>query len=307
MKTSFLTIGMFISGLALGLATPPAEGRVAVVATTQNLAAIAREVAGDRAEVIGLAPGDQDVHMVEPRPSWVMHLRRADVLVCVGMDLDLWIQGLVDASRNRRIARGAPGDVDASVGIRKLEVPTERLDPSMGHIHVYGNPHYDLDPRNGKAIARRILEALSRADPAGAQVYQANFEDFSRRLDQAVARWQAQLRPHRGADIVVYHKSWAYFFDCFGLRQFAEIEPKPGVPPSPAHAHAVIQRMNQAGVKTVLMESYYPRRFPQMIARETGARLLEVPISVRGRRGIETYFDLFDHLVMSIARALGEA
>jgi ABC-type Zn uptake system ZnuABC Zn-binding protein ZnuA len=281
-----------------------AQAKVKVVTTTPDLAAIAREVGGKHAEVVSLARGDQDLHFVEPRPSMVQHLRKADVFVKVGMDLDIWAQGLVDAARNPKIVYGAPGYVDASAGLKRLELPTVKLDPSMGHIHLYGNPHYWLDPRNGKIIARNVLGALQKVSPAEADFFAHNYDDFCARLDKAVARWQGQVKPYRGEQIVVYHKSWVYFEDCFGMREFGEVEPKPGIPPSPAHVNALIKQMKAARIKLILMEPFYPQKFPQMIARETDAKLLVVPTSVGGRKEIKNYFELFDYLVNTITTAL---
>jgi len=295
-----MIIGLFGLILFPGLA----QAKVNIVTTTTDLAAIAREVGGNQVQVTALAKGNQDLHFVEPRPSMVQVLRKADIFVKVGMDLDIWSQAMVDAARNEKIVYGGPGYVDASAGIKKLEIPTTKLDPSMGHIHIYGNPHYWLDPRNGKVIARNILVALKRAAPGEAAYFQGNYEGFCRRLDQAVARWRLEMKPCRGKEVVVYHRTWVYFNDCFGLREFGDIEPKPGIPPSPAHVNRLIERMKGEQVKLMLVETFYPRKFPEMIAKATGAKLVMVHTSVGGEKGADTYFDLFDGLVQEISKAL---
>lgn len=298
---------LFVSLLALVLfecLSPVYSAKVKVVTTTEDLADIARNVGGSRVSVVALAKGAIDPHMVEPRPSMVNQLRDADLFVRIGMDLDVWAQSLVDAARNKDIVYGAKGYVDASVGIRKLEVPTVKLDPSMGHIHIYGNPHYWLDPANGKVIARNVLQGLCRVSPSDKSYFEQNYREYTAELDKAIAQWSQAMRPFKGTKVVTYHKSFVYFLDRFGLDEFGNIEPKPGIPPSPAHVNSLIKRMKSEGVKLILMEPFYPKKFPEMIARETGAKLVICPSSVGCIKGVTSYIGLFDCLVSRVTAAL---
>ena len=302
MKTKLMLLTATVA--LLGALSSAAYAKINVVTTTPDLANIARSIGGSKVSAISLARGDQDMHFVEPRPSMVNYLRKADLFVRVGMDLDIWAQGLVDAARNKKIVYGAKGYVDASTGIRKLEIPTVKLDPSMGHIHIYGNPHYWLDPANGKVIARSILAGLIRVSPDDEAYFRGNYERFADKLDKAISAWKKRLAPFHGAEVVTYHKSWVYFNNRFGLVEFGNVEPKPGIPPSPSHVNSLIKRMKGAHVKVILMEPFYPRKFPQMIARETGAKLLIVPTSVGAVKGVDSYFELFDHLANQVVDAL---
>jgi len=278
--------------------------KINVVTTTEDLADIARNIGGSKVNVVALAKGTIDPHMVEPRPSMVNQLRKADVFVRVGLDLDIWAQSLVDAARNSDIVYGSKGYVDASVGVKRLEIPTVKLDPSMGHIHIYGNPHYWLDPVNGKVIARNIAEALCRVSPTDKSYFTQNYEQYASRIDRALAGWQDRLRPFKGTKVVTYHKSFVYFLQRFGFVEFGNVEPKPGIPPSPGHVKSLIERVKSEKVRLILMEPFYPKKFPEMIARETGAKLIVCPSSVGCVKGVTDYIGLFDYLVDRIADSL---
>jgi zinc/manganese transport system substrate-binding protein len=235
--------------------------------------------------------------------AWRWSCRAPNCSCGVGMDLDLWADDLLAAARNASILRGASGYVDCSVGVRKLEVPTGRVDPSMGDIHIYGNPHYLFDPANAKIAARNILEGLKRVDPANAQEYQRRYEAFVQRVDEHLNRWQQILAPYKGTLVVVYHKSLPYFLQRFGLQELATVEPKPGIPPSPGYLREVIARMKNTGCKVILIEHFRPRRFPDAIARETGAKVVVLPAAV-GAEGTTDYFSMINAMVNRIAAAL---
>lgn len=282
----------------------PAVAQVRVVATFTDLADIVKQVGGNRVQVSALARPQDDFHLVTPRPSMALELSRARLFVRVGMDLDLWADDLLTAARNASILRGAPGYVDCSVGVKKLEVPTGRVDPSMGDVHLYGNPHYLFDPLNAKVAARNILEGLKRVDPAHAAEYQQNYEAFVQRVEEHLKRWQQTLAPYRGAPVVVYHKSLPYFLNRFGLQELATIEPKPGIPPSPGHLRDVVQRMKGAGCRVILIEHFRPRRFAEAVARETGAKVVVLPVAV-GVEGTSSYLQMIDAMVSRVASALG--
>ena len=290
----------------LTLASLPAAAQVRVVATFTDLADIVKQIGGAHVQVSALARPQDDYHLVTPRPSMALDLSRARLFVRVGMDLDLWADDLLVAARNASILRGASGYVDCSVGVKKLEVPTGRVDPSMGDIHIYGNPHYLFDPANAKVAARNILEGLKRVDLANAQEYQRRYEAFVLRVDEHLKRWQQVLAPYKGTPVVVYHKSLPYFLQRFGLQELATVEPKPGIPPSPSHLREVVARMKNAGCKLILIEHFRPRRFPDAIARETGAKVVVLPAAV-GAEGTTDYFSMIDAMVNRIADALAEA
>ncbi|MEJ5253401.1 MAG: zinc ABC transporter substrate-binding protein [Chthonomonadetes bacterium] len=285
------------------LATLPAMAQVRVVATFTDLADITRQIGGNRVQVTALARPQDDFHLVTPRPSMALELSRAKLFVRVGMDLDLWADDLLSAARNSYILRGSPGYVDCSVRVKKLEVPTTRVDPSMGDIHIYGNPHYLFDPANAKLAAQEILEGLKRVDSAHAAEYEQRYRAFVQRLDEYLKRWQEIMAPYRGKPVVVYHKSLPYFLQRFGLQELATVEPKPGIPPSPGYLREVIARMKSANCRVILLEHFRPRRFADAIARETGAKVVVLPAAV-GAEGTTDYFSMIDAMVRRVASAL---
>jgi len=289
--------------ILLTLFALPAAAQVRVVTTFTDLADIVKQIGGAHVQVSSLARPQDDFHLVTPRPSMALELSRAKLFVRVGMDLDLWADDLLAAARNASILRGASGYVDCSVGVRKLEVPTGRVDPAMGDIHIYGNPHYLFDPANAKIAARNILEGLKRVDPANAQEYQRRYEAFVQRVDEHLKRWHQILAPYKGTLVVEYHKTLPYFLQRFGLRELATVEPKPGIPPSPGYLREVIARMKNTGCKVILIEHFRPRRFPDAIARETGAKVVVLPAAV-GAEGTTDYFSMINAMVNRIAAAL---
>jgi zinc/manganese transport system substrate-binding protein len=248
-------------GLLLLLACAvPAEAKVDVVTTTETLAWVARSIGGDRTKVEALAGGDRDIHRVEARPSQVVTLSGAEMVVRVGMDLDLWLDPLLETARNSKISRGGKGYVDASAGLRALEAPSGKLDPSMGDIHVYGNPHYEFDPVAMRdVVAPNVLRGLLRVDASGASIYRANFDALVKQLGERLERWQATLRPYRGRGIVTYHKTFPYLLTRFGLKEFDTVEPKPGIAPSAGHVADVARQMKQAGVRVILTAAWAGR------------------------------------------------
>lgn len=287
--------------LFLVLLAPPARGELRVVASTTDLASIARMVGGDRVEVDHVCEGDEDPHYVELLPSHMLRLRRADVFLVVGMDLDIWAGALVGGARNRDL-----DVVDCSQGIEPLEVPVGRVDPSQGDIHAYGNPHYWLDPANGAIIARTIEEALVAADPAGAAHYAAGRERFEAALATRIDAWRERYAQLDGTEIVFFHNSWPYFCRAFGLEPVAFIEPKPGVGPSPSHLAQVVATMREAGAKLVAVEPFYNPRTSRRVAEEAGGHAVVLATSVGGIEGADDYFGLFEANLSRLAGALAE-
>lgn len=289
--------------LGLALSSLRVQAEIYVVTTDPTLADLARSVGGDRVRVESLSRGTDDPHQVEPRPSMVVKVSRAQVFARIGMDLDMWADGILNKAGNRNVMRGGKGYADCSVGIKPLEVPTTKLDPSMGDIHVYGNPHYLLDPANGIVASGNIAAALIRVDPANRDYYVQRHQAFGRDLLNALNRWRGMLAPYRGAPVVVYHRSWPYFLARFGLSEIGSIEPKPGIPPSPGHVNDLVREMKRAGVRVMLMENFRARRFPDLIEKQTGARAVFVPGAVEAEPGVDSYIRLFDVIVSRLAAA----
>jgi len=281
-----------------------AAATVSVITTDTTLADLARQVGGSRVSVESLSRGSDDPHAVEPRPSMVVKLARAQVVARIGMDLDIWLDPLLDKCGNPQVMRGGRGYADCSRGITVREIPPAKVDPSMGDIHVYGNPHYLLDPANGIVAAGNIARALMTVDPSGQTYYRERFAAFGGRLKADLERWRAQLAPFRGQEVTTYHRTWVYFMARFGLKEYGVMEPKPGIPPSPGHVSALARRMREDGVKAMLVENFRSRRYPEMLARDTSAKAVYVPVAVEGEPGIATYSQLFDAIVGRLAAAL---
>ena len=282
-----------------------AHSAVRVVCTLPELAAVAREVGGEHISVTSLAKPDQNYHQIDPRPSDVIRVRDADVLIRAGMDLDMWVDSLVNAARNGKVEKSGRGYVDASRLIRKLEVPGSQITGASGDIHVYGNPHYWFDPGDAKVIAYEIDLALRDNDPKNAKAYDENYRRFTTGIDKRMVTWKAQLAPYRGHNVVAYHDEWVYFLDRFGLRAFGFLEPKPGIPPSASHVNNLIARMKSAGVKAVVVPSIYPEGFSDLLKRSAGAHVVRVPYSV-GSMGTRDYFSYMDKIVSGFGQALGQ-
>ncbi len=278
---------------------------IKVITTTEDLAAIVKEIGGDRVQVDFLAKGVQDPHFLEPKPSYMLKLSQAQMLVQVGLELEVgWARPLLIGARNSKIQTGSIGFVDASRGIDVLEVPTGPVDRSEGDVHLQGNPHYWLDPMNGKKIAQNIKEGLIRVDPDGKDVYEKNLTRFSKKLDEAILRWKETMRPFEGEKVVTYHNSWPYFLSRFGLKAVGYVEPKPGIPPSTSHLKELIEIIKREKVKIIIMEPYFNDRDPKFVAEKSGAKVVVLPPSVSTGTGIINYFQLFDHLVTTLANAL---
>jgi len=292
-----LSICTVLAGSTVALA------KVAVVAATPDLADIAKQVGGDRVSVYSIAKPNQDLHMIEPRPSDVSHISRADLVVRVGLDLDLWMDALLNAAANGRVNRGAPGYVDASVGIQLLEIPKEQITGASGDIHVYGNPHYWLDPLNGEIISANILEGLKRVSPANANYFEKNRNVFLAGLHSAMRRWQEKLSPYQGRKLVIYHDAWPYFVRRFGLKVLGCIEPKPGIPPTASHVASLIERIKAEKQPVIIADAaFYSDKAAKTIAARTGSEFVVIPSSVGGVKGADDFFSLFDHIVDGLVR-----
>ena len=276
-----------------------------IVTTTQDLESLAREIGGTKVSVESLAKGYQDPHFVEAKPSFILKLHSADLLIAVGRELEIgWLPPLINQARNSRIQPTGDRYLDASQTAKILEIPSGQITRAMGDVHPSGNPHYWLSPDNGRRIAQLIQKKLSEISPADASYFAERYADFDRRLAEAEKRWQAAMAPYKGAKVVTYHRSWPNFTDAFGLDVIGYVEPKPGIPPSPSHTLELIQEMKRQNVKIVIMEPYFDRKTPDAIARETGAQVIVMAPSVGGEKEVTDYFKLFDYDVNLLVNAI---
>jgi ABC-type Zn uptake system ZnuABC Zn-binding protein ZnuA len=296
---------LLASLLFLLTALPVRAEVLEVVTTTPDLADAVRGVGGSRVHVQSLCLGYQNPHQVETRPSYLRTLAQADAFLQTGLDLEVaWAPELLRSSRNSRIMPGGAGFCDASSGIRILEVPRGQVDRTMGDVHPLGNPHYTMDPVNMKIVARNVTAFLKRLDPGGAATYDAGYRNYWASLDAADKRWKAQLAPFRGAPIVTYHSTWPYFAAHFGLQVVGHIEPQAGISPSPAHLNRLSETMKQRGVRVIISETWFPESIAQSVSRQTGARLLKLPVLPGGVQGRDTYVEMMDYVVGQIAGGL---
>jgi zinc/manganese transport system substrate-binding protein len=301
-RSAVLSVAVAVWALA---APATAQNKVNVITTTEDLASIAREVGSDRVVVESIARGYQDPHFVEAKPSFILKLQKADLLVVVGRELEIgWLPPLIQQSRNAKVQVGANGYLDASARARILDIPQGQITRAMGDVHPQGNPHYWLDPENGKAIGQEIAEKLSMLRPGDRSFFEQRLASFTSRVNEAEQRWATALAPFKGAKVVTYHRSFPNFAERFGLQVVGYIEPRPGIPPSPQHTLDLINEMKRQNVKLVLVEPYFDLKTPNSIARATGAEVLVMPPSVGGVKAITDYFQLFDYDVNLLVTAL---
>ena len=294
--------------LATVAAGRPAAAAVQVVTTTADLGAIAQEIGGDRVSVTALAKGYQDPHFVDPKPSFILAVSRADLLIVIGRELEIgWLPPLINSSRNAKIQPGGKGYLDASMNVKILEIPTGQITRAMGDVHPSGNPHYWLEPDNGRRIAQAIRDKLSELSSADRAYFAQRYDDFNARLAEAEKRWIAAMAPYKGAKIVTYHRSWPNFMEHFGLDVIGYVEPKPGVPPSPTHTLELIAEMKRQGAKLIIVEPYFDLKTAQSIANQVGGKVLVLAPSVGGAKEASDYIKLFDYDVNLLADNLKQA
>src|SRR6184192_1756372 len=291
---------------ALLIAIPArAQSKLNVVATTEDLASIAREVGGDRIAIESIARGYQDPHFVEAKPSFILKLQKADLLVVVGRELEIgWLPPLINQSRNGKIQQGAAGYLDASLGATILEVPSGQITRAMGDVHPLGNPHYWMDPENGKRVAKEIADKLNEFRPNDRAYFDQQLASFTSRLSEAEKRWLSMMAPYKGTKMVTYHRSFPNFAERFGLDIVGYVEPRPGIPPTPQHTFDLENEMKRMNVKLVLVEPYFDLKTPNAIGRETGAEVLVMPPSVGGVKEVTDYFKLFDYDISLLIDAI---
>ena len=292
-----LTASLFSPSMA-------AAKKLNVITATTDLASLAQEVGGDKINVESMAKGYQDPHFVEAKPSFLLKLRQADLLVVVGLQLEIgWLPPLITQSGNSRIQVGANGYLDASQFAEILEIPQGSITRAMGDVHPLGNPHYWLDPDNGRRVARGIAGKLGEMDPEDAAYFQQRFQDFDRRLSAADKKWQADMKPFHGRKVITYHNSAPNFAHHFGLNVVGFVEPRPGIPPTPSHTLEVINMMKRDHVEVIMVEPYFDRKTPDSIARESGGTVVEYLPSVGGVKEVTTYFQLFDYDIALLTKA----
>tara|TARA_A100001015_G_C14943852_1_gene693735 strand:+ start:332 stop:1240 length:909 start_codon:yes stop_codon:yes gene_type:complete len=288
--------------LGLALATPAFAKPIQVVTVTEDFASITRSVGGDLVRVNVLIKGSRNLHLIVPKPSMVLSLRHADLIIRLGMNQDGWVDSLIHTAKNARLFPGKVGYLDASEGITKLEVPTGKIDGRMGDVHIEGNPHYTLNPQNGILIAKEIRDRLSQLDPKNKETYNKNYQQFSRKIQAKMRIWSQQLNEMPDTHFITYHKVWAYFFDAFSLKGLGEIEALPGIPPTTSHLIKLKQKVSAIKTrKIVLSTNYYPEHTGKHFAESIKAAYVRVSVNL-GEESIDSYEGLFDYLVERIRR-----
>lgn len=270
-------------------------GPIKIVTTTTDMKSIAELVGGDKVSVTAIATGYQNPHFVDPKPSYIISLTKADLFVTVGLDLETgWSPQLLSSSRNTKIQKGANGYVDASVGVNLLQVPNA-ANRAEGDIHIYGNPHYWLDPLNGKIIARNIVNGLEKVDPSNKTYYEGKLQEFNTKIDTKMKEWQTKMTPYKGSKIIAYHNEWVYFETRFGLKIVDFMEPKPGIPPTPSQLVKVIKEVKDNSIKVIISSPYFTTSSSDVVAKQTGVKELTLATSVGAFNEIKDYFGLFDY------------
>ncbi len=308
-KTRFITVAASVA-LVFALLDPfmgSADSKIRIMTATTDLASLAQEIGGDKVDVESVARGYQDPHFVDPKPSFLLKLSKAELLIVVGLELEIgWLPPLITQSSNPRIQVGAPGYFDASRFARIMELPTGQVTRAEGDVHPLGNPHYWLDPDNGLRIAKGIQNKISEMRPNDATYFAERYDAFAQRLKQSDQQWQAQMKPYAGRKVVTYHRSWPNFAEHFGLNVVGYVEPRPGIPPSPQHTVELIGQMKRDGVKSIMVEPYFDLKTPNSIARETGGQVVVLMPSVGGEKEITDYFKLFDYDIAKLKKAFDE-
>ena len=308
MKTSTIANCLVVAAvLSASLSSARAAGKINVITATQDLAALGAEVGGDRITIESIAKGYQDPHFVEPKPSFLLKLQRADLLAVVGLQLEIgWLPPLITQSGNQKIQVGNAGYLDMSQFCKILEIPTMQITRAEGDVHPLGNPHYWLDPENGRLIAKGLAGKFAELQPADAAYFQQRYADFDKRLAAAEKGWEAKMAPYRGRKVITYHRSWPNFCERFGLDVVDYIEPRPGIPPTPSHTLEVINTMKRENIKLILVEPYFDLRTPNSIAQNTGGEVMQMMPSVGGVKEITNYFQLFDYDINLLVNAFSK-
>jgi ABC-type Zn uptake system ZnuABC Zn-binding protein ZnuA len=274
--------------------------KLKVITTSTDLKSIAEYIGRDKVKVESITKGYANPHKIDPKPSFMVKLHKADVFIRIGLDLEQWAQLLIDGARNPRIRFGEPGHVIASVGVDLQGLAVRggaMIDRSLGDIHIYGNPHFWLDPLNGKIIAQNILDGLKSNSPENANYFEKNKRLFDKEIDTRMIKWKERMKPYSGTKVIAYHRSWPNFSKRFGINVVSYVEVRPGIAPSPAHIANLIKRMKSEDIRVIIREPCYETRIPKFISSKTGATVLTLPVSVEGVSEVKDYFELFDYII----------
>jgi zinc/manganese transport system substrate-binding protein len=280
------------------------QSQLKVVTTIPDLKSIVEFIGGDRVDAFSIATGYQNPHFVDPKPSYILKLSKADIFITVGLDLEIgWVPPLLNSARNQKIQKGGEGYVDASTNIPLLQIPSS-VNRGEGDIHIFGNPHFWLDPVNGKIIAQTITNTLSRLDPEHQVQFQSNLKKFNETADAKIKEWEVKLSRFKNTKVIAYHNEWPYFEQRFGLKIVDFLEPKPGIPPTPSQLAKIINIMKREQIKIIINSPYFTAESADLVARNSGGKVVTLATSVGAIPEIKTYFDLFDYDVNQLVSAL---
>ena len=269
--------------------------KIVVVTTTSDLKSITELIGNDKVDVSSIATGFQNPHFVDPKPSYIIKLSKADMFVTVGLDLETgWSPQLLSSSRNPKIQKGSNGYVDASVGVTLMQVPSS-INRGEGDIHIFGNPHYWLDPVNGKQIAKNICDGLEKISPENKAFFEANLKAFNTKIDLKLEEWAIKMSPFKGSKIIAYHNEWCYFENRFGMNIVDFLEPKPGIPPTPTQLVKIISEIKSNSIKVIISSPYFTTSSSDVVSQQTGAKTVILGTSVGAFDSIKDYFELFDY------------
>ncbi len=295
-KIIFILFCFFYPGSALA--------KINAVATTQDIASIIQEVGGTLVDVETIVKGYQDAHAVEAKPSYMLKVNRADLLVYQGLDLEAgWLPMLIQGGRNKNVMAGQLGHLDVSKTIIPLEIPMGEIDRSQGDVHPHGNPHYHLNPTNGLLIAQSIADRLTRLDPANADAYKTNLKNFSKRLEEKIQIWKTRMQKFQNLKVITYHATWKYLLDFFAIESVGTIENRPGIPPSGRHLSELANVMKQTNTRVILQAGYFEKEYSDLLANKTQGAVVVLPVSVGGVKEARDYIALFDVLTGKLEKA----
>ena len=298
-KKIILSLNIFICSIGFANA-----GTIHVVTTTQDTKSIAELIGGNKVDVFGIATGYQNPHFVDPKPSYIIKLSNADLYVTLGLDLEAgWSPSLLTSSKNKKIQKGSNGYVDASVGVTLMQVPSA-INRSEGDIHIFGNPHYWLDPLNGKVIARNICNGLEKISPENKDFFEANLKTFDAQIDLKIKTWTTAMAGFKGSKVIAYHNEWCYFENRFGLQIIDFMEPKPGIPPTPSQLVKIIKEVKENNIKVIITSPYFTASSSDVVSKQTGAKTLVLATSVGAFDSIKNYYDLFDYNIKLLSSGL---
>ena len=303
MKRLFIILLVLVSGLCF---SKEVCAKVKVVTSTLDMADFVKEVGKNKVEVYAISRGKVDLHFFEPRPSQVMKLNRADMLVIGGLDVDIWIKSMIDAARNPKIRFGSSGYVDPSDGICPVQIPRGRIDGSMGDVHPYGNPHFWFTPENVKIAVENICEGLCRVSPSDCEYFERNRDEYIEKANRTFEELRASMSPYAGAKVIQYHQSWDYFCETFDLEIVACLEPKPGISPSVSHLKKLVEQARREDVKLLFVEPYYPEKPVGFVSKELKIEALRLPLYLGSKEGIGNYLENLKYSVERIVEILSK-